>query len=263
MRQAHSLLIYIFMCLSTIYCGVSAIIAHLVTRGNEWPHRIGRLWGKLNLWVAGTRVEVDGLSRIDPSAVYVLAANHQSWFDIFAIYACIPIQFRWLAKEELFHVPILGPAMIACGAIPIDRGDRRKAFESIHEAAARVRAGTSIVIFPEGTRSPDGVLQGFKTGGFILALKAQQPILPISISGSHRILPKRGEWKIQPGTIRITLGDPIPTAGLTSRDRDDLMERVREAIRMHLPRSEGGILADSPASCAVPHPSAEGEPHAV
>lgn len=259
MQKTRSLSIYVFFCLSTVYCGVSAIVAHLMTRRNEWPHRIGQLWGKANLRVAGTRVQVDGLSRIDPARAYVLAANHQSWFDIFAIYACLPIQFRWLAKEELFHVPILGPAMTACGAIPIDRGDRRKAFESINRAAARVRSGTSIVIFPEGTRSPDGVLRDFKTGGFILALKAQQPILPISISGSHRILPKRGEWRIQRGTIRMTVGAPIPTAGLTNRDRDALMEQVREAIRKHLPRSEGGVLAEPPASPSILSRSGGGE----
>jgi 1-acyl-sn-glycerol-3-phosphate acyltransferase len=262
MQKARSLLIYVFLFFSTVYCGVSSVVAHLLTRRNDWPHRIGRLWGKANLWVAGTRIQVEGLHKIDPDRAYVLAANHQSWFDIFAIYACIPVQFRWLAKEELFRVPVLGPAMTACGAIPIDRRDRKKAFESINQAAAKVQSGTSIVIFPEGTRSADGTLQSFKTGGFILALKAQQPILPVSISGSHRILPKRGEWMVQRGKIRMTLGDPIPTAGLTNRDRDFLMASVRAAIRKHLPQSEGGLLSDPPASRSLNADPGEGENHA-
>lgn len=240
--------IYVFLFFSTVYCGLSAIVAFWVTRGHDWPHRVGRLWGKANLWVAGTEVRVRGVSKIVPGQPYVFAANHQSWFDIFVIYACLPVPFRWLAKEELFHVPVLGPAMRACGAIPIDRGDRRKAFESVNLAAAKVYAGSSIVIFPEGTRSVDGVLQEFKTGGFILAIKSQQPILPISISGSHRVLPKRGEWMIRRGVILMTIGDPIPTARLTNRDRDRLMTAVRNAMRQHLPRSEGGVLSEPPPS---------------
>ena len=263
MQKMRSLFIYIFLFFSTVYCGISAIVVFLLTRRNDWSHRVGSLWGKMNLWVAGTRVQIDRLDRIVSGRAYIFAANHQSWFDIFAIYACIPVQFRWLAKEELFHVPVLGPAMKACGAIPIDRGDRRKAFESISQAAAKVRTGTSIVIFPEGTRSTDGVLQGFKTGGFILAIKSQQPMLPISISGSHKILPKRGEWMIQRGTIRMTVGDPISTRGLTNRDRDHLMKAVRDAIRKHLPESEGGMLPDPPPSDSSLSRPVEGVNHAA
>jgi 1-acyl-sn-glycerol-3-phosphate acyltransferase len=262
MQKAKSLFIYVFLFFSTVYCGVSAIVTFFLTRRNDWPHLVGRLWGKANLWVAGTDVQVLGLDKIGPDQTYIFAANHQSWFDIFAIYACIPVQFRWLAKEELFHVPVLGPAMKACGAIPIDRGDRKKAFESLNLAAAKVRTGASIVIFPEGTRSANGVLQRFKTGGFVLAIKSQQPIMPISISGSHRVLPKRGEWIIQRGTIFMTLGDPIPTAGLTNRDRETLISAVREAIRKHLPQSEGGLLPVPPASHSYNSYSKDGENNA-
>jgi 1-acyl-sn-glycerol-3-phosphate acyltransferase len=262
MLKARSLFIYVFLFFSTVYCGVSAIVVYLVTGRNDWPHLVGRLWGKANLWVAGTQMHVKGLDKIDPDRTYIFAANHQSWFDIFAIYACIPAQFRWLAKEELFHVPVLGPAMKACGAIPIDRRDRRKAFESLNLAAAKVRTGASIVIFPEGTRSANGVLQAFKTGGFVLAIKSQQPILPISISGSHRVLPKRGDWMIQRGTIFMTLGDAIPTAGLTNRNRESLISAVREAIRKHLPKSEGGLLPDPPAVHSTTSISRDGDNHA-
>jgi 1-acyl-sn-glycerol-3-phosphate acyltransferase len=150
------------------------------------------------------------------------------------------VQFRWLAKEELFRIPLFGHAMRSIGYIPIDRADRRKALESLATAAEQVRRGTSIVIFPEGTRSLDGVLQNFKKGGILLAIRSQQPILPISISGSHKILPKKGTIMIRPGTIRMTIGKPIPTRQLTVKDRDLLMERLREAIRMHLLKEEGG-----------------------
>ncbi|MFP5213686.1 MAG: lysophospholipid acyltransferase family protein, partial [Acidobacteriota bacterium] len=108
----------------------------------------------------------------------------------------------------------------------------------------KIHNGTSIVIFPEGTRSPDGQLQEFKKGGFILAIKSQQPILPISISGSYRIFPKTGGWIINPGVMHITIGRPVPTAGLTMKDREELIATVRETIRKPLTISEGGELPD-------------------
>jgi 1-acyl-sn-glycerol-3-phosphate acyltransferase len=244
MKPFRSIFFYVVVIYSTIFLGIATIIITFVTKKSDLSHLVARLWGNINLWAAGVTVKVEGLENIDLKRPYVYAANHQSWFDIFAVLGKLPVQFRWLAKEELFRFPFLGPAMKASGYIPIDRTDRHKAFESLNEAARRVRSGTSVVIFPEGTRSPDGVLQGFKKGGFILSIKSQQPVVPISISGSHRVLPKRGSWDIQPGIIHMTIGKPIPTAGLTTRDRDGLMSVLREAIRKNLPRSEGGILPD-------------------
>ena len=227
---------------STVILGITAIAVSYVTRRPDWGHLVGRLWGNVNLWCAGAKVQMEGLHNIDPRRAYVYAANHQGGFDILSLLGKLPVQFRWLAKEELFRIFVMGPAMKAIGYIPIDRTDRRKAFESINQAAARIRNGTSVVIFPEGTRSLDGVLQEFKKGGFMLAIKSGQPIVPISISGSHAILPKKGSWIVNPGTIRITVGTPIPTEGCTSKDRDRLMGEVREAIRQHLTLREGGLL---------------------
>jgi 1-acyl-sn-glycerol-3-phosphate acyltransferase len=114
----------------------------------------------------------------------------------------------------------------------------------MNKAAMRVRNGTSIVIFPEGTRSPDGVLQDFKKGGFMLAIKSRQPVVPISISGSYSILPKKGDWLISPGRIDLTIGMPIATSKYSTKDRDRLIQTVREAIRQHLTGREGGVLPD-------------------
>lgn len=245
MKALRSLFFYFTVVWSTILFGLAAILLFYITRKNEWPHLCGRLWGKVNLWSAGVTVQVKGLENIGHENPYIYAANHQSWFDIFAILGKLPVQFRWLAKEELFKIPVLGTAMLANGYIPIDRSDRRKAFASLNQAAEKVRNGTSIVIFPEGTRSLDGKLQDFRMGGFVLALKSQQPIVPISISGSYRVLPKKGGWKVHPGTIQLTIGKPIPTAGLMSQDRENLVNTVRQAIRENLTESEGGILPDS------------------
>jgi 1-acyl-sn-glycerol-3-phosphate acyltransferase len=250
MNAVRSIWFYLVLVVSTILLGTMAILTARITRRSDLAHGVARAWGNLNLWAAGVSVEVRGLENIDGSSSYVYAANHQSWFDIFTLLGKLPVQFRWLAKAELFNLFVLGRAMRAAGYIPIDRGNRRQAFESMNVAAQCIKEGTSVVIFPEGTRSPDGILQDFKKGGFVLALHSQHPIVPISISGSHRILPKRGAWKIQPGRVQLTLGAPIPTAGLTTRERDELLKRVRDAIREHLPVREGGLLPDA----AVPNP---------
>jgi len=244
MRVIRSVLFYVMLIVSTFFVGIAAMLVYFATHRREWAHLCARFWGKINLWAAGVTVYVAGVENIQPERAYIFAANHQSWFDIFAVLAKLPTQFRWLAKHELFRIPILGQAMTATGYIPIDRSDRRKAFESLRQAAMQAKRGTSIVIFPEGTRSPDGVLQEFKKGGFILALESQQPMVPISISGSHRILPKRGEWLIQPGIIDITICKPIPTADFTMADRNTLMSLVRQAMRENLTESEGGLQPD-------------------
>jgi 1-acyl-sn-glycerol-3-phosphate acyltransferase len=244
MSTIRSVFFYLALVLSTIVLGSIIIAVVLLTGRTDVGHYLAGAWGKVNLWAAGVTVKVKGLENIDPQGTYVFASNHESWFDIFTILGKLPMQFRWLAKVELFRIFILGKAMESAGYIPIDRSDSRKAFKSIDMAAERVKNGTSIVIFPEGTRSPDGVLQDFKKGGFILALKSQQPMVPISISGSCKILPKRGRWQIERAVIRMSIGKPIPTAGRTSKDRDWLMEAVRDGIRRNLPQSEGGIIPD-------------------
>jgi 1-acyl-sn-glycerol-3-phosphate acyltransferase len=244
MKIMRSLFFYPVFFVSTIVLGTSAIVTTYITRNSNWAHLIGRLWGNLNLWAAGVKVRITGLENLDPRQPYVFLSNHQGWFDIFTLLGNLPFQFRWLAKEELFKVFVLGPAMRAAGYIPIDRSDRRKALESLHQAAARVQEGTSVVIFPEGTRSPDGRLQEFKKGGFILAIKSQQPIAVIAISGSHHVLPKGATWLIQPGIIDVTVAEPITTRELKVKDNDILMRTVRETIRRHLTPEEGGPLPE-------------------
>jgi 1-acyl-sn-glycerol-3-phosphate acyltransferase len=160
-------------------------------------------------------------------------ANHQSNFDILALFAGLPVQFRWLAKEELFRIPLFGWAMRRCGYIPIDRSNRKKALQGMEEAVQRIHEGASVVIFPEGTRSPDATLLPFKKGGFILALQAQVPVVPIAISGSNAIMPKHSRW-IRGGAIRVDFFPAIPTAGRCAEDRDILLEEVRQSISQAL-----------------------------
>jgi 1-acyl-sn-glycerol-3-phosphate acyltransferase len=242
----RSFFFYSILVLATLFLGTAAIITYYFTGENDKAHRFARLWGRLNLLAAGVRVEIDGLENINTDETYILAANHQSWFDIFAAVGKLPIEIRMLTKQELFRIPVLGSAMLASGYIPVERSDRRKAFESMNAAAERIKTGASVFVFPEGTRSTDGVLQEFKAGAFILALKARKPVIPVSISGSYRIIAKKGSWYIHPGVIHMTIGVPIPTAEMNSRDRGLLMNNVREQIRRHLTQAEGGYLHNQP-----------------
>jgi 1-acyl-sn-glycerol-3-phosphate acyltransferase len=235
----HSILFYGGAVLLTIIMSAAAIVSALITRSSASAQRIARLWARMLLFIGGVRLKVEGREHLNPRRPYIFAANHQSQFDIFALLAAVPVPFSWLAKEELFRIPLLGPAMKGAGYIPINRTDRRAAFASIDQAAARVRDGTSIVIFPEGTRSLDGKLQAFKKGGFFLAIKSRQPVVPVSISGSFRVLAKRS-FLVHRGPIRVHFSPPVPTDTCSPADKDWLIAEVRRIMEQHLPPEERG-----------------------
>ncbi len=195
----------------------------------DYLHNYCSTWGRVGLWLAGVRIRVRGLEHLRPGQTVVYMPNHQSQFDILALFAGIPGQFRWIAKEELFHIPLFGLAMRRTGYIPLDRSDGKKALKSMVEASRRISEGTSVVVFPEGTRSPDGTLLPFKKGGFILALKAGVPIVPVTIDGSVGILPKGGRT-IRAGTIELTIHPPVATEEVASAERDVLIGAVRQLI---------------------------------
>lgn len=164
-------------------------------------------------------------------APVLLMSNHQSLVDIAALVDTLPpsVSWRFVAKKELVRVPIFGWCLVTTGQIIIDRGDRERAVASLRRAAERIRGGASVIVFPEGTRSPSGSLRPFKSGPFHLALEAQVPIVPVTVSGSQRITPK-GSLQVRPGSVKIVFGKPIPTRGLPLDERGHLKERVREAI---------------------------------
>lgn len=201
----------------------------------DYLHNGGRIWGRISLRLAGVRLAVLGREHLPARQAVVFMANHQSQFDILALFAGLPGQFRWLAKAELFRIPLFGLAMRRSGYIPVNRGERREAMKSLIAAARRIAAGTSVVVFPEGTRSEDGHLLPFKKGGFLLALHAQAPIVPIAIHNSGRLLPK-GSRILHPGGIQIEILPPIATAGLRSADAGRLTDQVRQALEEALAR---------------------------
>jgi len=203
-------------------------------------------WARVILRVCGIRVDVRGLENVDPGVPRIYMTNHQSFFDIFALLACLPVNFKFILKQELMKIPFLGPAMKKAGYIGIERDDPRKAVSSMKQAADRIKNGASVLIFPEGTRSPDGRLQAFKKGGFNLAVKAGCDIVPIGIRDSFRIAPK-GSLRIRKGTFGLRIGRPVSLSGLGKRDTPQLMGQVRSEMlkQMEAEDSETGGKANA------------------
>jgi len=193
---------------------------------------VGSAWARVLCWANFTRVTVEGWEHVQPGASYVVMANHQSHFDILAIYGHWRRQFRWVMKLALRRVPFLGPACDRVGHVFIDRSDRARAIDSLAKAKDRIVDGVSILFFPEGTRSPDGRLRLFKKGGFVMARDMGLEILPVSITGSYRVLPK-GTLSLLPGHIRVTIHPPLDPA-VHGDDSDALIAAVGATIRSGL-----------------------------
>src|SRR5881296_1358956 len=186
-------------------------------------------WAKDLIRAAGTPVHVQGLERIPRGKPVVYASNHSSMFDIWALGATLPGSVRFVAKQELANIPLLGRAMIRAGHIMIDRPHPRRALEAYARAAEVIRSGVSAVVFPEGTRSRTGELLPFKNAPFGLAIAAQVPVVPLYVHNTFEILPKGG-FVLRPRPIRITIGEPISTVGMTVERRQELRDRVHAAI---------------------------------
>ena len=204
------------------------VISFLAPNENRM-HKLARLWARIILFLSNTKVDVIGGENIPFGKPVVFMANHQSDFDIFITLAHIPGQFRWLAKKELFSIPIFGSAMRKAGYIEIDRHNRERAFKSLDAAAEKISQGRCVMTFPEGTRSRDGRMKPFKQGTFHLAIKAGTPIVPISIIGSGEIMPKRS-LQVNPGRIILFIDKPIPVTGFTIETRAELIEQVHGVI---------------------------------
>jgi 1-acyl-sn-glycerol-3-phosphate acyltransferase len=214
----------------TSLCALSAIVSTYLDRRGGLFQRHGRFWSRLSLLMAGVGLDLHGVEQIPPGPV-VFMSNHQGAFDIPALFIAVPCRFAWFAKKELFGIPLFGHALKAAGYIPVDREHGRRTLGGIREAAAAIRSGMSVVIFPEGTRSEDGRLLPFKRGGFLLASLAGVPVVPTVISGSCRISPPR-TISLERGTISIRFLPPVATEG---KAPDQLLDEVRQIFAEELP----------------------------
>ncbi len=196
----------------------------------------GVVWARSLNWATWVRVRVAGRELVQPRQSYVIMSNHQGAYDILALYGFLNLQFRWVMKQELRRVPFLGWGCAAIGHIFVDRGNSSRAIASLETAKRRLAGGVSVLFFPEGTRSDDGRLLPFKKGGFAMARQLNLPILPVSIAGSWRILPKACLFP-RPGTVRVRFHAPIDPHDFP--ETEELIGRVRAAIESGLEQDEG------------------------
>jgi 1-acyl-sn-glycerol-3-phosphate acyltransferase len=229
---------------STIVHSLGPVIAGLL----GVKHRPGGVydwgasdWGRSLLRAAGTPVHAEGLERI-PEGPVLYASNHSSMFDIWALAATLPGSTRFVSKQEVTRIPLLGGAMRAAGHIGIDRVVKKRAFEAYEKVGQIIRTGISPIVFPEGTRSRTGELLPFKNAPFALAIAAQVPLVPVYVHNTFQILPKGG-FRLRPRPIRILVGEPIVTTGMTAEDREQLRERTRAAVLALKARVDSGAVS--------------------
>lgn len=244
-RLLNSLRLYLVAAVSTVWYAVKIVGAtSLRTRNMKqvcWT--APREWCRSLLRGGGVTVDFEGLEHLDPPRPAVLVANHESWYDVFALAGHLPVDYRFVGKKELTRVPFFGPAWLACGHIPIDRSNRRAAIESLRLAGEKIRRENAVVVmFPEGTRSADGVLLPFKKGAFVLALELGVPVIPVGVSGGRDRMPK-GAFLVKPGRMTVRIGPPIEVEGWTVADRDRLVEvahREVQRLKSGPPVASGG-----------------------
>lgn len=215
--------------LATLVFGLVAIVASLLRVRGRVYHWATQQWSLAILWASRTPVTTHGMERVDWSRPIVLVANHLSNYDIFAIAGVLPVPFAFVAKKELERIPFFGTAWKSAGHISIDRSDRQRAVQSLRVAGERIRREHStVIIFPEGTRSRSGELQPFKKGAFVLAMEADATVVPVAILGSDRIV-RMDSFSIRPHPIHLHFGEPI-APGAVSGGTDALLHAARSQM---------------------------------
>jgi 1-acyl-sn-glycerol-3-phosphate acyltransferase len=237
-----------------VYCAISMALIFfvslpvmLLTGSGDLPIWFARFaWSPSNLWLTGSRVHLEPLPPL-PDGPLIFASNHESALDIWVLFKVLPRSVRFIAKAELFRLPVFGAYMRLGGHVPVDRRNHAQAVQSLRQAGEVVRAGTSLIVFPEGTRSLDGRVHPFKKGPFVVAMEAGVPVVPVAISGSGKVTPKRA-IAIWPGPIRVAVGEPVRPADFP--DRTALLTEVRRRV-IALHRRIGGAGGDEAAAVAT------------
>ena len=217
--------------LSTLIAGPVVIVIARINPHNPAIEHIARAWSRLWLAASGCPLDVQGAELVDRSRSYVVVANHISVLDIMACFLAVPVPIRFLAKKELFRIPVLAPAMRAIGIVEVDRSAHSVIHEQVNRQARElVASGRSLIIYPEGTRSRDGELRLFKKGAFTMAIAGGIPVLPLTIAGTYRAWPP-GRLLVNGGrTITAVIEPPIETSGMSRHDVTALAEAARTII---------------------------------
>lgn len=219
--------------LITVVLAPLMVIRSMFPRSAYATYRLGRLWNVAVSKCMGITASISGTEKIVPGESYIITPNHQSFADIVSLFVNLPTPFRWVIKKEILKIPLFGRAMKATGAICLDRSDRERSVKSLQEGTDKLGGGWSVLIYPEGTRTPDGLLHAFKKGAFMMAVQTGIPILPVTCNGAFKIMPKNS-LLFRPGHVTLSIGDPILTKGLTENSVAELMERTWQAINKHL-----------------------------
>ena len=215
--------------IATVFSGIPVTVAGMFSHTGNLAFSISKLWAYIMLAVSFVRTEIRNIDKIHKGTSYIIISNHQSLCDIIVLVTTLGIQYRWIIKKEILKIPIFGYALYASRNIFIDRSNTTRAIESINKGINRLPKGVSVMVFAEGTRSPDGQIHEFKKGGFITAVTRKIPILPITVNGSRRVLPK-GSLTLKPGKIQVVIGDPIDTSGYTTDTVQKLIDKTRQTI---------------------------------
>jgi 1-acyl-sn-glycerol-3-phosphate acyltransferase len=231
----------VWMVAFTGFCFVPGMLTVLVTGNPEAAFSLGRaFWGPLNLKMGFSSLTIEGREHLPPAgAPFVAMMNHQSMIDIIVAWMVLPTGPRFVAKKVLLYVPVVGVFMWVMGMVPIDRSNRHAAIAALRKAQDVIKRGRILAVFPEGTRTKDGRVLPFKKGVFVVAQKANAPIVPIALEGCATLVPRTG-WKPRPSQLRVKIGAPIDARGVP---RDELMARVRTAI-IDLNVGAGGLGGD-------------------
>lgn len=216
------------MAVVTVACALAAVVGAALDRRGTLPWRITRAWGRGVLALAGIRVSVRGTEHL-PEGPAVFAANHGSALDIPILFGFLPAPFRIIHKRSLYLVPVLGLYLLLDGHVGIDRSNPFRARRSLEAAARRIASGTSVVVFPEGTRSADETVRPFKKGSFVLAVRAGVPVVPVSLVGVKRVAPGK-LWQLRPGVVHLVMHASLSTAGRDAEQATALAEEVRQIV---------------------------------
>ncbi|HEY6634435.1 MAG TPA: lysophospholipid acyltransferase family protein [Acidimicrobiia bacterium] len=227
--------------LATIIAATGALVLALINPASPKIEKVIRWWSRVWLTVSGTKLTIEGGENIDPDQSYVVVANHQSTLDIMVCFLAVPLPIRYLAKKELFRIPLLAQAMRAVGIIEVDRTARSSIHNSVNRQAKElISHKRSLIIYAEGTRPRDGVMKRFKKGAFTMAISSQLPVLPLSVHGTYEAAAPGRPW-FNGGPVVAIVDPPIPTEGMTGADADALRERVWEIIAKRV-KDRGGAV---------------------
>ena len=219
----------VFLVADTAVLATLIILIAIFDRTGNISHYVGKFWSRMNMLISGVRVVLHGLENIEKGKSYVVMSNHQSHIDVWSLFGFMPMQLRWVMKIELRKIPIFGLCCERMGQFYVDRKNPARSREELDAFKKRFNTGISVVFFPEGQRSTDGVMGHFKKGGFVMAIQGQLPILPVTVNGGRQVLPSNS-LHILPGVINVHIHPAIPTESYTYDMRAELMECVKTAI---------------------------------